>query len=214
VKAAYGGIEKGNAMILGRNVVHYQANVTMDIYTWKGLSLRTDTFETTHEGKRLRTESTRIATDIVTGLVFDSMMFDPVRIEQDNDFARLNMDDIGEIIDGEPNKIRQIDESGYEIREGDVILYVTSDYRLGKLKVLKTNKKSLNIKFVTYDSVGNVFRQSGNLSVKNNYTCDLDGGTASENRMYRQDFRYKNNKKPDLIPFQNLGFYLIRASRK
>jgi hypothetical protein len=214
VEAAYGGVKKGNTRVLGREAVHYEANDAMDIYTWKGLPLKTETFETTREGKRLKTESTRIATDIVTGLVFDRMMFDPVRMEQDNDFANLTMDEIGGIIDGNPDKIRQIDESGYEIREGDVILYVTSDINLGKMKVLKIRNDSVDIKFVTYDNTGNVISQSSDLPVRNNYTCDLDRGTASEDRMYRQEFRYKKNNRPELIPFPTLGFYLVKASRK
>ncbi|RUA12724.1 MAG: hypothetical protein DSY82_00495 [Flavobacteriia bacterium] len=214
VKTVYGGYEKGEQNVLGKNCSYYQANEVLDLYIWKGLPLKEDTFKTNREGKRLNIESTRMATDIQTGLVFDKMMFDPIRIQPDRDFIRLNIDDIGEMIDADQNKLRQIDESGYEIREGDVILYVTSDYRLGKLRVLRIRRNEMNIRFVTYDSVGSIFNESSDLCIKNNFTCDLDGGTISKNRMYQQDFRYKFQDKPMLIPFPNYGFYLIKSSRK
>lgn len=213
VKAAYGGTEKGTARVLNRETVHYQANDALDIFTWKGVPLREDTFNTTREGKRLRLETKRIATDMIIGLEFDALMFDAERMKPDSSFMNLTYYDIGEYFDALPNKLRQIDESAYEIRKGDVILYVSSDMHLGKLKVLQITPQQLIIKYVTFAGDGSVLSQSAKLSIPNNFTCELDRGIVNEDKMYRQDFRYKFQNKPWIKPSPTLGFYLLKESR-
>lgn len=213
VQAAYGGMKKGTERILGKETNYYQADKALDIYTWKGVPLKEETFKISSEGKRLSKGSTRIATFLKTGLGFDELVFDPERMQPDTAFMNMSLYDIGEYLDAMPGKLRQIGESGFKIREGDVILYVSSDMHLGKLKVLKITPRELTIKFVTFAGDGSVRSQSAKIAIPDNYTCDLDRGRISENRMYRQEFKYKYQNEPKLIPFPTLGFYLLKESR-
>jgi len=213
VETVYNAMKKGTSKILGKEAIYYKANDAYDIYTWNGLVLKDETFSTTREGKRLRAERSRIATLMETDLEFDKMMFDRTRLENDQYFQTIDKDRVNSFIDGPYNRIWQIQESGFKLKEGDVILYVTSDAHIGKFKVLKINKKSLTIKYVTFDDYGDVFTQSSSLNIPNGFSCELDEGKVFEDKMYLQDFRFKNNNEPLLIPFPTLGFYLVKESR-
>jgi len=213
VETVYGALKNGTVRILGKDAIYYRANDAHDIYIWNGLVLKEETFATTREGKRLRVERTRIATNIETNLLFNPMMFDMQRLENDRYFQTMDKNVVNDFIDGPPNRIWQLQDSGFKIKEGDIILYVTSDAHLGKLKVLKITKESLTIKYVTFDDYGDVFTQASSLNIPNNFSCELDYGNAYEDKMYLQDFRFKNGDKPLLIPFPTLGFYLVKESR-
>ncbi|MCD6545007.1 MAG: hypothetical protein J7K34_10925 [Flavobacteriaceae bacterium] len=213
VETVYGAKKNGTVKILGKDADYYRANDAHDIYVWNGLVLKEETFATTREGKRLRVERTRIATNIETNLLFNPMMFDVQRLENDRYFQTMDKDVVNSFIDGPPNRIWQIQESGFKLKEGDIILYVTSDAHIGKFKVLKITKESLTIKYVTFNDYGDVFTQASSLDIPNNFSCELDNGNAYEDKMYLQDFRFKNGDKPLLIPFPTLGFYLVKESR-
>ena len=214
VETVYGAIKNVTVRILGKDAIYYKANNAHDIYTWNGLVLKDETFSTTREGKRLRPERTRIATNIETNLQFDYMMFDRTRLENDRYFQTIDKDVVNSFIDGTPDRLWHIQESGFKLREGDVILYVTSDAHIGKFKVLKITKESLTIKYVTFDDYGDVFSQASSLQIPNNFSCELDKGSAHEDKMYLQDFKYEYKKEPLLKPFPTLGFYLVKESRK
>ncbi len=214
VETVYGAKKNGTVRILGKDAVYYKANDAHDIYIWNGLVLKEETFATTREGKRLRVERTRIATNIETNLQFDPMMFDKQRLENDRYFQTMDKDVVNSFIDGTPNKLWPIQESGFKLKEGDILLYVTSDAHIGKFKVLTITKESLAIKYVTFDDYGDVFTQASSLNIPNNFSCELDNGNAYEDKMYLQDFRFKNDNEPMLIPFPTLGFYLVKESRK
>lgn len=213
VETFYNTMKKETVKILGKDAVYYRINESHDIYTWNGLVLKEETFATTKKGKRLSVERTRIATNIETNLLFDPMMFDRAKLDKDRYFQTMDKDVVNGFLDGPPDRIWQLQDSGYEIKEGDIILYVTSDAHIGKLKVLKITKESLTISYVTFDDYGDVFSQAGSLNIPNNFSCELDNGKAYEDKMYLQDFRYINEGKPLLIPFPTLGFYLIKESR-
>ncbi len=213
VQAAYGGMKKGTVKILDKEAIYYTASDALDIYTWKGIPLKEETFSVSGNRKRLKIKSTRIATGMEINIVFDALMFDPERMKPDSGFMNLTYADIGEYIDARPGKLRQINESGYEIRNGDVILYVSSDMHLGKLKILQITPKQMIIKYVTFAGDGSILSQAAKFPIPNNYTCELDWGIVNEDKMYRQDFRYKFQNKPLIKPFPALGFYLIKESR-
>ncbi len=214
VETVYNTMKNGTSKILGKEAVYYKVNDAYDIYTWNGLVLKEETFATTKEGKRSRAERTRIATLIETDLEFDNMMFDRLRLENDRYFQTIDKDVVNSFIDGAQNRIWPIQESGFKLKEGDVILYVTSDAHIGKFKILKISKESLTIKYVTFDDYGDVFSQSSSLNIPSGFSCELDEGSVYEDKMYLQDFRYKNDHEPLLIPFPTLGFYLVKESRK
>ena len=184
------------------------------MYVWKGLVLKDESFYTKTNGDRLMIDRAKIATKIDTELVFDKSMFDLIRLKKDRFYQSMNKDDINSYLDGQPNTLIQVQESGFEIKEGDIIIFVTSDAHIGKLKILKVNKEALTIKYVTYDDYGDVFTQVSNLNIPNNFTCELDEGRVNEDKMYLQDFTFEYNGNPLLIPFPTIGFYLVKESRK
>ena len=211
VETIYMGAKKTDTVkILGKETALYKINTSHDIYVWKGLVLKDESFSTKKDGKRLVIEREKIATKIDTGLVFDQRMFNSSRLKKDLYFKNIDKDAINNLLDGEPNRIIQIQETGIKITEGDLIIYVTSNAHIGKFKVLEIQPNSLTIAYVTFDDYGEVLNQSSNLTINNTFSCNLDEGTTNETKMYQQDFKYNSLIKSNLFPYPTLGFYLVK----
>ena len=214
VKTVYGGYAKGEQSVLGKKCSNYQANEVLDLCVWEGVPLKEMTYKTDRDGKRQFKETTKIAVSVQTGEIFDPMMFEPRRLQPDPDFIKLNMDDVMTMIDKNQNRLIPIDESGREIQEGDIILYVTSGYRLGKMQIKKIDGNTVHIRLVTFDSTGALYNSMSELPVKSGFACDLDNGTISDKRLYNRDFILKTANTPVLKSFPGCEFYLVKASRK
>jgi outer membrane protein OmpA-like peptidoglycan-associated protein len=67
--------------------------------------------------------------------------------------------------------------------KGTILIYATSDGNLGKMEIVaidKNNNYKLTVKYVTYDSNGNIYSKSNNLEIPGTYTCDLDKGITED----------------------------------
>lgn len=108
------------------------------------------------------------------------------------DYNSLTLKDITDLKD-------KITYGSFEPKVGNVIIYKTSDYNYGKLKIVSVNEqnKIINFAYVTYDAVGKVVSQNGGytISYSGNYV-DLDTGSANSIPNSFSDFFFENPVGP------------------
>ncbi len=215
IETIYMGTEKtGTKEILEKEATYYRIDNYHDIYAWKGLVLKDESFFTSgSNGPRNKIDRAKVAVKIDTKTIIDKNIFNPKWLEKYLFYQKLDFNTIGGLLDTRQDLLRQAEENGLELKKGDIIIYVTSDTNLGKFQVLSTDNYSLIIKYVNYNSIGEVVSQSNNLTIKNTFSCDLDQGVTYKNKIYRQDFKWSSLPNFTLFPYCNLGFYLIKSSR-
>ena len=71
-------------------------------------------------------------------------------------------------------------DTGILWEDGKILLYRTSDGRLGKLRVLDLSFPSvlLSIEAITYNSDGSMYSSTNRLEIQGNDECDLDAMTT------------------------------------
>ncbi len=215
IETIYMGAEKiGTKNLLGKKATYYKVSNSHDLYAWKGLVLKDESYATNRKGdKRYDIDRAKIAIKIDTDTKIDKNIFNQKWLEKYLFYQKLDNNKIGEFIDARPDLLKQAEENGLDIEIGDVIIYVTSDINLGKLQILNIDNKQLTIKYVNYNNIGEIIGQSDNLIIKNRFSCNLDQGTTNENNTYRQDFKWSSSPNHILFTYCNLGFYLIKSSR-
>ncbi len=215
VETMYMGTEKtGTKEILEKEATYYRIDNYHDIYAWKGLVLKDESFFTSgSNGTRNKIDRAKVAVKIDMKTKINENIFSPKWLEKYLFYQKLDFNTIGGLLDTRQDLLKQAEENGLELIKGDIIIYVTSDTNLGKLHVLNTDNEKLTIKYVNYNSIGEIINQSGNLTVKSTFSCDLDQGKTYKNKIYRQDFKWGSLPNSTLFPYCNLGFYLIKSSR-
>ena len=99
-----------------------------------------------------------------------------------------------------------------KIPAGTVLLYVTSDGRFGKVKVVEYGY-NLTLKWVTYRPDGSVFSKGDKLVVRGTWTCDLDHGTEGRRGRSRPDFWWEqvDRVKRRWVPQNGARFVVYRG---
>jgi len=96
-----------------------------------------------------------------------------------------------------------------KIPKGTIILYKTSAGRFGKMLV-RSNGYKLVLRWTTYRSNGNIYSRGSNLTIRGNYSCDLDKGketTVSRDFWWNQ----KTSTKRYLVPKNKARFLIYNA---
>lgn len=215
IETIYMGTEKtGTKEILEKKATYYRIDNYHDIYAWKGLVLKDESFFTSgSNGSRNKIDRAKVAVKIDTKTIIDKNIFNPKWLEKYLFYQKLDFNTIGGLLDTRQNLLKQAEENRLELKKGDIIIYVTSDTNLGKFQVLSTDNDNLIIKYVNYNIIGEIINQSDNLTIKTTFSCDLDQGATYKNKIYRQDFKWSSLPNSTLFPYCNLGFYLIKSSR-
>ena len=215
VKTLYMGTEKSRTSeILEKQADYYRIDKYQDLFVWKRLVLKNESFSTTIKGERLYPDRTKIAVGIDTTSIINQALFDPIWLKREKLYNSLNDGKIEEIVDTRQDLFEQVDNiEGIRIQRNDIILFVTKSNYLGKMQVLSIDESNkLSIKYSIYYfgkevAINNLFE------IKNNSIIDLDNSSVKTDEVSDLDFRWKNGKTANLFPLNNKSFLLLKASR-
>ena len=130
-------------------------------------------------------------------------------------YESLDGDKICELVDARPDLLTQADNcGGISLHENEILLFVTSDLRLGKLLVLKIDeKKTLHFKYRLYSQTSNALYRNQILSMDDGDFLDIDKKRMLENCDKAADFKWVVTDQATLIPQNNIGIYLLRSTQ-
>ncbi|MCF6181539.1 hypothetical protein [Lutibacter sp.] len=213
IETLYMGTEKsGTKEILGKNADYYKIDKFQDLYAWKGLILKDESFSTTIKGKRLYPNRTKIAIEIDTLFKINKKLFKPIWLKREKLYNSLNGNKIGELLDARQDLLYQADNlKGFQIQKNDILVFVTTKLNLGKLQILNIDKNNkLQIKYQLYTNNGFESDTRDSFKIKDSSFVNMDNITDKKAAATELDFKYENTQ---LIPQNNIGLYLLKASR-
>ena len=121
-------------------------------------------------------------------------------------FDKLDKKTIAAKLESLPKERIQISiPSGVILDKGTIVLYATSDGKMGKMEFLDIDKKDnykLTIKYVTYNYNGSVHSESNHLEIKGTYRCDLDKGSAENVNDQASEFLLSRTNKTNTVMWQ------------
>ncbi len=213
IEILYMGAEKsGIKEILGKETDYYIIDKFQDLYAWKGLILKNESFAATIKGKRLYPDRTKIAIEIDTLLKINKKLFNPSWLKREKLYNSLNGNKIGELVDARQDLLYQVDNlKGFKVQKNDILLFVTTKLNLGKLQILNIDKNNkLQIKYQLYTNNGFEPDTRDSFKIKDSSFVNMDNITYKKAAATELDFKYENTQ---LIPQNNIGLYLLKASR-
>ncbi|WP_457611404.1 hypothetical protein [Lutibacter sp.] len=217
IKTQYMGAEEsGTKEILGKEATYYKIDNSTDLYAWKGLVLKNEDFYTNRKGdQRLGINRTKVAVKIDTISKMNANIFNPVWLKREKLYQLLDKNKIEEILNKRSNLLKRLkNKKGIKIRKNDILLFVTTNFRLGKLQVLNIDTKNrLNIKFKWYYNNNSEGSNRDSYTIKNNSLVDIDAVATAEEKTEKIDFRWVKRDKPYLFPINNVKIYLLKSSR-
>ena len=98
--------------------------------------------------------------------------------------------------------------SSNQIPTGTILLYETSEGRLGKLKIEEYGQ-NLKLKWVTYDDHGWIYSEGDSLVIRPSWSCDLDLGIETSEDSSDFFWHHVNSVERDLRPRNGAGFLII-----
>ncbi len=213
IETLYIGVEISEEKeVLGKKAKYYRIDNYHDIYAWKGLVLKDENFSTRgSNGPRNTIERAKNAIEIDTISKVSDTLFDPIWLKREKLYQSLDENKIVELLDGRQEVLEQADHiDGIRLQKNDILLFVTSKLTVGKIQVLAIDKNNqLIIKYSIY-SYNDILDWRDSFRIKNNSLVNMDNITYKKGTATELDFKYKNLQ---LIPQNNIGIYLLKASR-
>ncbi len=211
----YMGVEKmGTAELLGEEAIHYRIDIGEDMFVWKGLVLKTEDYSFNGAGdKRYDIERSKIATTIDTVTEINPAVFDPLWLEREKLYASLDGPEISVLLDSNSEFLTQADNiKGVKVEKNNILLFVTSDLRLGKMQVLSIDSENqLKIKFMLYELDNSTGVNRISFAIEDNSLCNIDNALFEIEKNNGVDFEWIVTKKSNLFPVNNIGIYLLNS---
>lgn len=214
VETLYMGAEKsGTQDILGKQADYYSIDESNDLYAWKGLVLKDESFATTPKGERLYPDRTKIAVEVDTFSVVNPEHFNPIWLKREKLYNSLDEDKIVELFDGRQEVLEQADNvKGIELQKNDIVLFVTSKLTIGKMQILAIEEQQLNIKYYLY-SYNQVVDGKDLFEIENNTALNIDSPFVKNVVSEDLDFKWHITDKVWLFPQNNISVFLLKPSR-
>lgn len=215
IETLYMGTEKsGTIEIVGKQANYYNIDTYQDLYAWKGLVLKDESFATTPKGERLHLDRARLAVEIDTTFSVNKDMFNPIWLVREELYKSFNENKIIEFVDARPDTWRQADnKKGMKLQKNDILLFVTTKLVMGKMQVLAIDKNNqLIIKYELYNNYSLV-DSNNSFKIKNNTTVNIDSPFEKNNDSKDLDFKWNVTSKAMLYPLNNISILLLKASR-
>jgi hypothetical protein len=217
VKTQYKSAEiTGTKMIVGKKASCYKIDESEDLLVWKGLVLENVFFASNRKGdKRYDPDRRKQAVKIDTCFTPNKNIFYPSWLKRKQLFDSLDGDKIGELFDVLPERLLQADnEKGISIKKNDILFFVTSDLRLGKMLIFNRDKQNnLIFRFCLYDNTNVIFAYRDSYRFLNGKLEDLDSFRTENQLSKSTDFKWEAENSI-LFPINNIGLYLLKSSRK
>ena len=214
VETLYMGAEKSGIQdILGKQADYYNIDESDDLYVWKGLVLKDESFATTPKGERLYPHRTKIAVEVDTVSVVNPELFNPIWLKREKLYHSLDENKIVELFDGRQEVLKQADTmKGIELQKNDIVLFVTSKLTIGKMQILSIEEQQLYIKYHLY-SYNEVLHWKDLFEIKNNTALNIDSPFVKNVVSEDLDFKWHITDKVRLFPQNNISVFLLKPSR-
>ena len=214
IETLYMGAEaSGTKEILGKEAAYYKIG-SNDLYSWKGLVLKSENFVTRVNGERLYPNRTKTAIEIDTLTVINQELFNPVWLKREKLYNSLDENKIVELLDGRQEVLEQADHiKGIQLQKNDILLFVTTKQTIGKMQVLaidKNNQLIVKYSLYGYNTIidwGNPFR------IKNNTVVNIDYLHVKNVADEELDFKWSVTNKATLFPQNAVSLFLLNPSR-
>ncbi len=213
IETLYMGAEKtGTKEILGKEADYYNISNYQDIYAWKGLVLKDESFSTKgSNGPRNTIESAKIAVKIDTISAINKALFNPIWLKRERLYQSLNNQKIVALFDGRQDVLFQADNiNGFNVRKNDILLFVTTKRAVGKLQILNIDTAQITIKYKLYNNNGFELDARDSYKIKDSSTVNMDNITYKKSTNTELDFKYE---KATIIPQNNISIFLLKPSR-
>ena len=216
IETLYMGAEKsGTKEILGKQADYYNISNYHDIYAWKGLVLKDESFSTSgSNGPRNTIERAKIAVEIDTTSKINQGIFNPIWLKREKLYNSLDENKIVELLDGRQEVLEQADNiEGIPLQKNDIALFVTSKLTIGKMQVLKIDEnRQLIIKYSLYNN-NNIIDWGNPFKIKNNTVVNIDKPHYKNVATEELDFQWSATNNPTLFPQNNISVFLLKSSR-
>lgn len=217
IETLYMGTKKsGTKVVLGKQADYYKIDEFNDIYAWKGLVLKDESFSTSGlNGPRNTIERAKIAVEIDTTSVINQELFNPIWLKREKLYNSLDENRIVELLDGRQEVLEPADDnSGIQLQKNDILLFVTSKLTIGKMQVLAIDKDNqLTVKYILY-SYGNVLDWGNPFRIKNNTVVNIDSPHEQNVAAKELDFKWgATTNKATLFPQSHISVFLLKPSR-
>ena len=216
IETLYMGAESSEEKeVLGKKASYYRIDNYHDIYAWKGLVLKDESFSTRgSNGPRNTIERAKIAMEIDTTSVINQEIFKPIWLKREKLYNSLDENKIVEIVDGRQEVLEQADYiEGIQLQKNDILLFVTSKLTIGKMQVIAIDKDSLlTVKYILY-SYGNVLDWGNPFRIKNNDVVNIDYPHGKDIAAEELDFKWSVTNKAKLYPQNAVSLFLLKPSR-
>ena len=218
IETLYVGAEKtATKEILGKQADYYKIDKFQDLYAWKGLVLKDESFSTRgSNGPRFNIERAKNAIEIDTISKVSDTLFNPIWLKREKLYQYFGYNKINELIDARQDLFEQAENiEGIKIQKNDILFFVTSKLNLGKMQVIAIDEyDQLLIKYVVYNYTnGSMMDFSNSLKIKNNSLVNIDNPHYKNAETKELDFEWRVTTKSNLFPKNNLSFLLLKASR-
>ncbi len=213
IETLYMGAEKsGTTEILGKQANYYNISRYNDVYAWRGLVLKDESFSTKgSNGPRNTIERAKVAVEIDTISAINKELFNPIWLKRERLYQSLNNQKIVELMDGRQDVLIQADNiNGFSVRKNDILLFVTTKRAVGKLQVLDIDQNNLTIKYQLYNNNGFELDSRDSYKIKDNSMVNMDNITYKKSDNTELDFKYE---KSIIIPQNNISVFLLKPSR-
>lgn len=216
IETLYIGTEKsGIKEILGKQADYYKIDKFQDLYAWKGLVLKDESFSTRgSNGPRFNIERAKNAIEIDTVSKVIDTLFNPIWLKREKLYTSLDENKIVELLDGRQEVLEQADHiNGIQLQKNDILLFVTTKLTIGKMQVLeidKDNKLIVKYSLYSYNTIidwGNPFR------IKNNAVVNIDSPHVKDVAAEELDFKWSVTNKAILFPQNAVSLFLLKPSR-
>jgi len=218
IKCIYKGAEnKGKVDFLGQEVDYYEIDRYQDLYAWKGLLVKDESFATSGmNGPRSDIDRAKVAVKIDTLTEIDEGLFEEsIWLKRQKYYESFDGFKIVELLDANPNLFTQADnKKGIEIKKNDIIFFITSSLKVGKMQVLDIDtKNTLNIKFDLFSFNNELESYRESYTLENSSLLEIDMVSIETEKSRDVDFLWERSKNSNLFPQNNIGIYILNSSR-
>ncbi|UMB52695.1 hypothetical protein MKD41_10140 [Lutibacter sp. A64] len=213
IETLYMGTEKsGTKELLGKETDYYRIDNYHDLYAWKGLVLKDESFSTRgSSGPRNTIERAKVAVEIDTISAINKELFNPIWLKRETLYNSLNQQKIVELMDGRQELLIQAENNiDFKIKKNDILLFVTTKLATGKLQVLDIDQNNLTIKYLLYNNNGFELDSRDSYKIKDSSMVNMDNITYKKSEKSEFDFMYKN---ATIIHKNNISVFLLKPSR-
>lgn len=136
-------------------------------------------------------------------------------LKSDKLYQNLDGEKITELLDARPDLLTQADNIyGIRIQKNDIFLFVTTELKVGKLKVLSFDEQiKIIIKFTCYDFNNSLVKNQNSMALAHNLLIDIDNESTKVLDSRELDFKWGDTENPTLFPQNNISICLLNESR-